>query len=44
MLVVVYRLACQGVGDMVEVDDDVALGGVLTNKGGFARRRTMAAP
>ena len=44
MLVVVEGLACQCVGDVVEVDDDVALGGVLADEGGFARRRTMAAP
>ena len=44
VLVVVEGLACQGVGDVVEVDDDVALSGVLADEGGFARRRTMAAP
>ena len=44
MLVVVEGLARQHVGQVVEVDDDVTLGGVLADKGGFARRRTMAAP
>ena len=44
VLMIVLVFARKRVGQVVKVDDDVALGGVLADKGGFARRRTMAAP
>ncbi|WP_301182523.1 hypothetical protein [Corynebacterium striatum] len=44
MLVVIHRLACQDVGQVVEVDDDVAVGGVLAGEGGFSCGGTKEAP